>query len=82
MFEWLGNWWNSAELWLTQLWFPIQFALAMAFLLPLCLGVAWLIDRVVDLLSARLTRVRDAQPPVGRSKPDGAAAARGGGEAE
>ncbi|MGH3620820.1 MAG: hypothetical protein ACRDQ5_03395 [Sciscionella sp.] len=67
MIDWLGNWWNGVELWLTQLWFPFQFAMVMLVLLPLCLGVAWLIDRVVDLVPARLTRVRDAQPPVGRS---------------
>ncbi|MGH3621668.1 MAG: hypothetical protein ACRDQ5_07740 [Sciscionella sp.] len=67
MIGWLGNWWNGVELWLTQLWFPFQFAMVMLVLLPLCLGVAWLIDRVVDLVSARLTRVRGAQPPVGRS---------------
>lgn len=65
MLEWLGSWWNSAELWLTQLWFPFQFAFVMALLIPVCIGVAWLIDRIVDLLSARVTRVRDAQPPVG-----------------
>lgn len=67
VFGWLGSWWNGVELWLTQLWFPAQFAMVMLVLLPLCLGVAWLIDRAVDLISARFTRVRDAQPPVGRS---------------
>lgn len=74
MFEWLGNWWNSAELWLTQLWFPLQFAFVIALLLPVCIGVAWLIDRIVDRLSARLTRVRDAQPPVVTARPGGAQA--------
>lgn len=64
MWNWLAALWDGIELWLTQLSFPVQFALVMAVLLPTCLGVAWLIDRVVDLVSARLTRVRDAEPPV------------------
>lgn len=41
------------ELWLAQLWFPLQFLLLMAVVLPLCLGLAWLIDRAVDVVSAR-----------------------------
>lgn len=64
MLEWLADWWDGVELWLTQLPFPIQFALVMVVLLPICLGIALLIDRVVDLLSARFTRVRDADPPL------------------
>lgn len=58
MLNWLGDWWNGVELWLTQLWFPFQFALVMAILLPLCLGMAWLIDRLVDRLAAWTSRWR------------------------
>jgi hypothetical protein len=62
--EWLADWWDGVELWLTQLPFPIQFALVMVVLLPICLGIALLIDRVVDRLSARFSRARDAEPPL------------------
>jgi hypothetical protein len=48
VFSGLANWWDNAELWLAQLWFPLQFVLVIAVLGPLCLGVAWLIDRIVD----------------------------------
>jgi hypothetical protein len=44
--------WDSAELWLAQLWFPVQFVLVVAVLGPFCLGAAWLIDRIVDRISA------------------------------
>lgn len=50
MFLWLADWWDSADLWLTQLAFPFQFAIVIAVLGPLCAGVAWAIDRCVDLV--------------------------------
>lgn len=53
MFLWLANWWDSVQLWLTQLSFPFQFALVMAVLVPLCVGVGWAIDRVADVIEAR-----------------------------
>jgi hypothetical protein len=43
----MGDWWDGAELWLAQLWFPLQFVLVMAVLVPLCLGLAWAIDHLV-----------------------------------
>jgi hypothetical protein len=52
--EWLAKTWNSVELWITQQPFWLQFVVVMAVLLPLCLGAAWLIDRVVDYVSAKL----------------------------
>ena len=55
---WLGNWWDGVDLWLTQLAFPFQFAIVIAVLGPLCWGVAWVIDRVVDLVGL-LSRPRD-----------------------
>lgn len=42
------------ELWLTQLPFPAQFALVMAVLLPLCLGVVVAVDRLVDVAAVRI----------------------------
>jgi hypothetical protein len=50
----LSAWWDAVELWVAQLWFPLQFAVVMAVVVPLCLGVAWVIDRAVDHASARL----------------------------
>ncbi|TNC24414.1 hypothetical protein [Amycolatopsis alkalitolerans] len=63
MFAGLANWWDKAELWLTQLWFPLQFVLVIAVLGPLCLGVAWLIDRIVDRVAAWLRPSRDEDCP-------------------
>lgn len=53
MFVWLGNWWDGADLWLSQLAFPFQFAIVIAVVAPLCVGIAWAIDRCVDLVSGR-----------------------------
>ncbi|RZS31439.1 hypothetical protein EV193_114132 [Herbihabitans rhizosphaerae] len=53
MLRWLAEWWGGVELWITQLWFPFQFLLVMGVLLPVCLTVAWALDRIVDFLSAR-----------------------------
>ncbi|WP_026423071.1 hypothetical protein [Actinokineospora inagensis] len=68
MVQGLSDWWNDVELWLIQLSFPLQFALVMAILLPLCVVVAWFIDRVVDYASAKLGGSGD-EPPLG-SRPD------------
>ncbi|SHF43069.1 hypothetical protein SAMN05444320_103615 [Streptoalloteichus hindustanus] len=62
---WLTEWWDDVELWLAQLWYPFQITVVLAVLLPACWAVAWLIDRVVDRASARLTPVRDVEPPLG-----------------
>jgi membrane protein implicated in regulation of membrane protease activity len=60
---WLANWWDAIALWLSDLAFPFQFALVIAVLAPLCVVVAWAIDRAVDVVTARLTRSKD-QPSV------------------
>jgi len=59
VFDGFANWWDNAELWLAQLWFPLQFLLVIAVLAPLCLGVAWVIDRIVDRVAAWLRAGRD-----------------------
>ena len=46
--DWLWQWWDGVELWLVQLPVAVQFPVVMVVVLPLCLGVAGLIDRVVD----------------------------------
>ncbi|HKN96656.1 MAG TPA: hypothetical protein VJX10_06040 [Pseudonocardiaceae bacterium] len=63
VFLWLANWWDGVDLWLSQLAFPFQFAIVIAVLAPVCLGLTWLIERVVDLVSGRVTRSRTAQHP-------------------
>lgn len=56
--QWLADSWDAVGLWLAQQWFPFQFLLVMAVLLPLCWAVAWGIDRAVDQVSAGLSRIR------------------------
>lgn len=53
--QWLADWWDGVELWITQLWFPFQVALVIVVLLPLCWAVAVLIDNGVDRVSAALS---------------------------
>jgi hypothetical protein len=52
-------WWDGVELWLVQLWFPIQFAVVMGVVLPACWFGAWLMDRGWG----RGSRFEDAVPP-------------------
>lgn len=67
----LANWWDSVELWVTQLGFPWQVLLAIVLLLPLCAGCALLADRAADvvegLVGRRLGVVLDAW--AGRRSP-------------
>jgi hypothetical protein len=60
----LADWWNGVELWVAGLSFPFQFALVMAVLLPLCVVLAWLIDRMVDYLSAWFGPSNEDEPPL------------------
>ena len=66
----IANWWDAVELWLTQLAFPFQVALAIVIGLPLCWLAAAGIDRLVDVVIAAVnarvaaTRSRTGPPPV------------------
>jgi len=66
----LANRWDAVELWVTQLAFPFQVVLAIVVVLPLCWGVAGMLDRAVDaavLLGARrrpVTRPHPAPRPT------------------
>lgn len=66
----IADWWDAVELWLTQLAFPFQVALAIAIGLPLCWLAAAGIDRLVDVVIAAVnarmaaTRSRTGPPPV------------------
>lgn len=62
--QWLSDWWNDIELWMAQQSFWLQFALVIVVVGPLCVGVAWLIDRIVDSLAARFGPSRRAEPPL------------------
>ncbi|MFJ6674369.1 hypothetical protein ACIQMJ_24970 [Actinosynnema sp. NPDC091369] len=63
------QWWDGVELWLAQLAFPFQFALLMCVLLPLSLGLARLIDRVVDNASTRFNPVPKVPPATEDPQP-------------
>lgn len=52
----IADWWDTFELWLTQLAFPFQVVLAILVIVPLCWFAAAGVDRVVDLLAATRRR--------------------------
>ncbi|MQA61330.1 MAG: hypothetical protein GEU86_07500 [Actinophytocola sp.] len=58
MLDGLSDWWDGVELWVVQLWFPLQFVVVMLVVVPACLGVAWLVDRAVDRVAARVRPTR------------------------
>ena len=67
----IADWWDAVELWLTQLAFPFQVALAIVVGLPLCwlaaAGIDRLVDRVVDAVTRRVAASRSRTgPPRGR----------------
>ncbi len=62
--EWLVAWWDGVELWLVQLPYPLLVTLVLGVLLPLGWGVARLVDRAIDEVSAKVTRARSADPPL------------------
>lgn len=65
----LVAWWDGIELWLVQLPYPLLVILVLGVLLPLSWGVARLLDRGIDEVSAKVTRVRGTEPPL-RSRDD------------
>lgn len=65
----LAEWWSGVELWVLGLAFPLQFALVIVILAPLCLVLAWLIDRIVDHTSALFGPAAVEEPPIGTEPP-------------
>ncbi|MFE0023535.1 hypothetical protein [Amycolatopsis sp. NPDC059021] len=63
MFSGLADWWDGAELWLAQASFPVQFVLVMVVVVPLCLGAAWVIDKLVERFARRFGPARDDDRP-------------------
>ena len=63
----IADWWDAVELWLTQLAFPFQVALAIVIGLPLCWLAAAGIDRLVDVViaavNARVAATRSRTGP-------------------
>lgn len=63
----LVDWWDSVELWLTQLAFPLQVLLAAVVLLPLCwfvvAGADTLLDKVTDRVQAIVRARRAPEEP-------------------
>ena len=58
----LANGWDAVELWVTQLAFPFQVVLAIVVVLPLCWGLAGLLDRAVDAVVTAGARRRRPAP--------------------
>ena len=56
VFDGLGTWWSAVGLWLTQQWFPVQFVLVTAVLVPLCCGVTRVLDGLGDAIAASRRR--------------------------
>jgi hypothetical protein len=65
----MAVWWNGVELWVAGLAFPLQFALVAVFLGPLCVGVAWVIDRTVDHASTWFRPSARVEAPIGGEEP-------------
>jgi hypothetical protein len=61
----VAEWWNGVELWVSGLAFPLQFALVMVLLGPICVVVAWAIDRAVDHASTWFGPAPGGEEPIG-----------------
>ncbi|GJF05791.1 hypothetical protein [Pseudonocardia sp. D17] len=58
----VADWWDAVELWVTQLAFPLQVVLAAVVVLPVCAGLAILVDRVSGVVET----IYDALPRANR----------------
>ena len=66
----VAEWWNGVELWVSGLAFPLQFVLVMVLLGPLCVAVAWAIDRAVDHASTWFGPSPGNEEPIGTEPPE------------
>jgi hypothetical protein len=69
----VAEWWDGVELWVSGLPFAFQFALVIVLLGPLCVVVAWAIDRVVDHASTWFGPAPGDEAPIGAEPPDAGA---------
>lgn len=59
MMDRVSEWWDALELWIVQLWYPVQIAAVILMVLPVCWMAAGLIDQTVDRLAHLVdTRLR------------------------
>ncbi|GAA1243155.1 hypothetical protein GCM10009676_30870 [Prauserella halophila] len=69
MFDGVARWWDGFELWLAQQWFPLQFVLVVAVLLPICAAATWVLRCGVDLAMTLAGRVRRVRPDEQTERP-------------
>jgi len=60
--ERVASWWDGFELWLAGLSFVPQVTLVLVVLLPLCAGIAWLLDRAMATAFALVGRGESDAP--------------------
>ncbi|NNH74186.1 hypothetical protein HLB23_30785 [Nocardia uniformis] len=56
----IADWWDGVELWVAGLPFVPQFAVVLAAMVPVCFGIAYLLDRVLRVALRLLGRDRVA----------------------
>ncbi|RVW04850.1 hypothetical protein [Rhodococcus spongiicola] len=59
----LASWWDGAELWIAGLPFIPQVILVLAVMIPLCFGIAWVLDRFLSAVFVLVGRA-EADPAV------------------
>lgn len=60
----LANWWDGTELWIAGLPFIPQVVLVLAVMIPVCFGIAWLLDRVLSAVFAAVGRAEPVDAGV------------------
>ncbi|QLY30136.1 hypothetical protein [Nocardia huaxiensis] len=67
----IAGWWDGVELWVAGLPFIPQFAVVLAAMVPVCLGLAYVLDRVLRVALHLLGRdravAREVAAPVAQS---------------
>lgn len=56
----IADWWDGVELWVAGLPFVPQFAVVLAAMVPVCFGIAYLLDRALRVALRLLGRDRVA----------------------
>ncbi|MEU6581044.1 hypothetical protein [Nocardia sp. NPDC046763] len=56
----IAGWWDGVELWVAGLPFVPQFAVVLAAMVPVCLAIAYLLDRTLRVVLRVLGRDRIA----------------------
>lgn len=61
----LANWWDGAELWIAGLPFIPQVILVLAVMIPVCFGIAWVLDRTLSAVFSAVGRAEPVDPDLG-----------------